>query len=45
MKSVVLSTEAEYVALSEVVNEIKVLYQILRSMEKKSSTSYQGSSG
>ena len=45
MKSVVLSTEAEYVAVSEVVNEIKFLYQILRSMEKKSFTSYQGSSG
>ena len=36
MKSVVLSTtEAEYVAVSEVVNEIKFLYQILRSMEIK----------
>ena len=36
MKSVVLSTtEAEYVAVSEVVKEIKVLYQILRSMEIK----------
>ena len=34
MKSVVLSTtEAEYVAVSEVVKEIKVLYQMLRSME------------
>ena len=34
MKSVVLSTaEAEYVAVSEVVKEIKFLYQILRSME------------
>ena len=34
MKSVVLSTtEAEYVAASEVVKEIKVLYQMLRSME------------
>ena len=36
MKSVVLSTsEAEYVAVSEVVKEIKFLYQILRSMEIK----------
>ena len=36
MKSVVLSTtEAEYVALSGVLKDIKVLYQILRSMEVK----------
>ena len=36
MKSVVLSTtEAEYVAVSEVVKEIKFLYQTLRSMEVK----------
>ena len=36
MKIVVLSTtEAEYVAVSEVVKEIKVLYQMLRSMEIK----------
>ena len=36
MKSVVLSpTEAEYVAVSEVVKEIKVLYQMLRNMEIK----------
>ena len=36
MKSVVLSTtEAEYVAASEVVKEIKLLYQMLRSMEIK----------
>ena len=36
MKSVVLSTtEAEYVAVSEVVKEIKVLYRMLRSMEIK----------
>ena len=36
MKSVVLSTtEAEYVAVSEVVKEIKFLYQMLRSMETK----------
>ena len=36
MKSVVLSaTEAKYVAVSEVVKEIKVLYQMLRSMEIK----------
>ena len=36
MKSVVLSKpEAEYVAVSEVVKEIKVLYQMLRSMETK----------
>ena len=34
MKSVVLSTTyGEYVAVSEVVKEIKVLYQMLRSME------------
>ena len=36
MKSVVLSTnETEYVAVSEVVKEIKFLYQMLRSMEMK----------
>ena len=36
MKSVVLSTtEAEYVEVSEVVKEIKFLYQMLRSMEIK----------
>ena len=36
MKSVVLSTtEAKYVAVSEVIQEIKVLYQMLRSMEIK----------
>ena len=36
MKSVVLATtEAEYVAVSEVVKEIKFLYQLLRSMEIK----------
>ena len=36
MKSVVLSTtEAEYVAVSEVVKEIKFLYQMLRRMEIK----------
>ena len=36
MKSVVLSTtEAEYEAVSEVVKEIKLLYQMLRSMEIK----------
>ena len=36
MKSVVLSTtEAEYVAVSEVVKEIKFLYQLLRSTEIK----------
>ena len=36
MKSVVLSTtEAEYVPVSEVVREIKFLYQMLRSMEIK----------
>ena len=36
MKSVVLSaTETEYVAVSEVVKEIKVLCQMLRSMEIK----------
>ena len=46
MKSVLLSTtEAEYVAVSEVVKEIKFLYQMLRSLEIKSSTTYQGSSG
>ena len=33
MKSVILSTtEAEYVAVSEVVKEIKLLYQLLMSM-------------
>ena len=36
MKSVVLSTtEAEYVTVSEVVKEIKVLYQMIRSMDIK----------
>ena len=46
MKSVVLSTtEAEYVAVSEVVKDIKFLYQMLRSMEAKVSTTYQGSCG
>ena len=36
MKSVVLPTaEEEYVAVSEVVKEIKFLYQLLRSMEIK----------
>ena len=36
MKSLVLSsTEAEYVAVSDVVKEIKILYQMLRSMEIK----------
>ena len=36
MKSIVLSTtEADYVAVSEVVKEIKILYQMLRSMEIK----------
>ena len=36
MKSLVLSTtESEYVAVSEVVKEIKFLYQMLRSMEAK----------
>ena len=36
MKSVVLSTtEAEYVAVSEVKKEIMFLYQLLRSMETK----------
>ena len=36
MKSVLVSTtEAEYVAVSEVVKEIKFLYQMLRSMEIK----------
>ena len=36
MKSVVLSTtEVEYVAVSGVVKEIKVLYQMLISMEIK----------
>ena len=34
MKRVVLSTtEVEYVAVPEVVEEIKFLYQMLRSME------------
>ena len=36
MKSVILSTmEAEYFAVSEVVKEIKFLYQLLRSMGVK----------
>ena len=36
MKNVVLpTTEADYVAVSEVVKEIKLLYQVLRSMEIK----------
>ena len=36
MKSVVLSTtEAEYGAVSEVLKEIKFLYQLLMSMEIK----------
>ena len=36
MMSVALSTtEAEYVAVSEVVKEIKFLYQMLRGMEVK----------
>ena len=36
MKSVVLSTtEAKYLAVSEVVKEITFLYQMLRSMEIK----------
>ena len=36
MKSAVLSTtEAEYVAVSEVIKEIKFLYQLPRSMEIK----------
>ena len=36
MKSVLLSTtEAENLAISEVVKEIKFLYQMLRSMEIK----------
>ena len=36
MKSVVLSTtEAEYVAVSEVVKEIKSFYQMVRSMEMR----------
>ena len=36
MKNVVLSTtEPEYVAVSEVVKEIKFLYQLLRSLEIK----------
>ena len=36
MKSVVLSTtEAEYVVVSEVVKEIKFLYQLLMSMAVK----------
>ena len=36
MRSVVLSTtEAEYVAISEVVKEIKFVYQLLESMDVK----------
>ena len=35
MRSVVLSTtEAEYVAISEVVKEIKIIYQLLESMDE-----------
>ena len=37
MRSVVLSTtEAEYVAISAVVKEIKFVYQLLESMDGKS---------
>ena len=36
MRSVVLSTtEAEYVAISEVVKEVKFVYQLLESMDVK----------
>ena len=36
MRSVVLSTtEAEYVVISEVVKEIKFIYQLLESMDVK----------
>ena len=36
MRNVVLSTtEAEYVAISEVVKEIKFIYQLLESMDVK----------
>ena len=36
MRSVVLSTtEAEYVAISEVVKEVKFIYQLLESMDVK----------
>ena len=36
MRSVVLSTtEAEYVAITEVVKEIKFVYQLLESMDVK----------
>ena len=36
MRSVVLSTtEAEYVSISEVVKEIKFIYQLLESMDVK----------
>ena len=36
MRSVVLSTtETEYVAISEVVKEIKFIYQLLESMDVK----------
>ena len=46
MKIVVLSTtEAECVAVSEVVKEIKFLYQMLKKYGNKGSTTYQGSSG
>ena len=43
MKSVALpTTEAEYVAVSEVVKEIKLLYHILRSIEIKAPLPIQG---
>ena len=46
MKSIVLSTtEAEYVAVSEVVKEIKVFVPNVKKHGNKGSTTYQGSSG
>ena len=39
MKSVVLSaTEVEYMALSEVVKELKFIVQLLQTMERKRSS-------
>ena len=42
MRSVVLSTtEAEYVAISEVVKEISFVYQLLESMDEKFAITHQ----
>ena len=46
MKSVVLSTtEAEYVAVSEVVKEIKFFVPNAKEHGDQGTTTYQGSSG